>query len=601
MDFTLPQPVTELMNLFKNKGFEIYIVGGAVRDILMNREVTDWDFTTNAKPEEMLAFLPEDAYYTNAFGTVGIPKETGNPFEITTYRTEHGYSDNRRPDTVSWGKTLQEDLERRDFTINALAINTKKEVIDLYNGKNDIEKKIIQTVGEPSDRFSEDALRMMRAIRIATELEFTIEDKTFEAIKTNAKLIEKISRERVRDELLKILSSKTPELGITLLRESGILALIIPELEKTFGVEQKSPGRHHIYDVWTHSINALTAVSERNTDPIVRLATLIHDIGKPQTFRKLETGTITFYNHEVVGAAIAKRIAERLRFSNEQKEKLWRLVRFHQFTVNEHQTDSALRRFIVNVTPELLNDMIDLRIGDRIGSGSTETSWRTEEFKKRLIEVQKQPFAVKDLKISGNDVMEVLGISPSPKVGEILNNLFNQVVEEGLPNERDVLLERVSQLSWFLIPLHMYKTVVGTICLGNKILFFQRDDIPSIPDPGKWQIPGGHSEEDETPDMAIKRELIEEVGYCPSHITYVGSRKTDLVETFVYWSYISEEEANRFSLGKDEGQAIRFMTIEEALKLDLTKPVRFYLENFKEVINNHLKNQSIPHESDFEV
>jgi putative nucleotidyltransferase with HDIG domain len=287
---------------------------------------------------------------------------------------------------------------------------------------------------------------MMRAVRIAGELGFTIDSQTFDGILTHKSLIEKISRERIRDEFFKILLEPDPAHGITLLRESGLLEIIMPELDKTYGVEQKSPGRHHIYDVWTHSLQALKYVSERNNDVMVRFATLIHDIGKPQTYKVLPTGTITFYNHEVVGAAIAKRIAERLRFSNEQKEKLWRLVRFHQFTVNENQTDSALRRFIKNVTPEFLSDIIDLRIGDRLGSGSRETSWRTEEFKKRLIEVQKQPFAIRDLKISGNDVMEILGIPPGPKVGEILHQLFIEVTENGLGNEKEVLTEKVKEL-----------------------------------------------------------------------------------------------------------------------------------------------------------
>lgn len=453
MKFALPDSVLSLLDLFEKKGFDIYIVGGAVRDLLMGKPIYDWDFTTNATPQEMLSFLPKDAYYTNTFGTVGVPSDQEKPFEITTYRTEHGgYSDNRRPNEVRWGQTLMEDLQRRDFTINAMALKlldqekNEFELTDEFGGKKDIESKTVKTVGDPNERFSEDALRMMRAIRIASELHFTIEQETFEGIKVNAALINKISRERIREELFKILASHEPDHGIVLLRDSGLLALIIPELDKTFGVEQKSPGRHHIYDVGTHLLNSLKAVSERNSDAITRFATLIHDIGKPQTFKKLDSGTITFYNHEVVGAAIAKRIADRLRFSKEQKEKLWRLVRFHQFTVNEEQTDSALRRFITNVTPELVNDMIDLRTADRLGSGARETSWRTEEFKKRLIEVQKQPFAIRDLKVSGTDVMELLGIPPGPKVGEILNSLFQQVVESKLSNEREVLVQKIEEL-----------------------------------------------------------------------------------------------------------------------------------------------------------
>lgn len=456
----LPEFLVNLINKFESSGFEIYIVGGAVRDILTNNEVDDWDLTTNATPEQILELFP-DGFYDNQFGTVGVADESSaNPYEITTFRTESNYSDARRPDKVEWGKTLEDDLKRRDFTINALALRRTKdsrlrqgsggqarlktkdfEVIDLFGGQKDLDRKLIRAVGDPHQRFSEDALRLMRAVRITTELNFTIEEKTKEAITANASLINKIAFERIRDELLKILASNNPNLGIMLLRSTDLLKEILPEFEKTFGVEQKSPGRHHIYDVGTHSVNALKAVAEKNSDPIVRFATLIHDIGKPQTYKKLASGTITFYNHEVVGARIARNIAERLRFSKKDAEKLWRLVRYHQFTVDEKQTDSALRRFIRNTTPELINDMLDLRVGDRLGGGATETSWRLEEFKKRLIEVQKQPFSVQDLKINGRDVMEAINIKPGPKVGEILNDLFEEVVAKKLKNEKEALLD----------------------------------------------------------------------------------------------------------------------------------------------------------------
>ena len=216
---------------------------------------------------------------------------------------------------------------------------------------------------------------------------------------------------------------------------------ILPEMEKTFGVEQKSPGRHHIYDVGTHSLMALKSC--KSTDPLVRFATLIHDVGKPPTYKKTANGTITFYNHEMVGAKIAENIADRLRFSKKEKEKLLRLVRWHQFTVDENQTDSAIRRFIRNVGLENIQDMLDLRVGDRLGGGARETSWRLEEFKKRLIEVQKEPFNVKDLKIDGNDVMKELGLKPGPKVGEILGKIFSEVENKELPNEKEVLLKRL--------------------------------------------------------------------------------------------------------------------------------------------------------------
>ena len=473
MKIEVPQKVKEIIETTEKFGFEIYIVGGAVRDILMGKIVYDWDFTTNAKPDEILKIF-EEAYYTNDFGTVGIPSEIEGerPYEITTFRTEHGYSDARRPDKIEWGKTLEEDLQRRDFTVNAMALKSKREskrkgeykyentnkaqvltllrsytLIDIFGGQKDLKEKLIRAVGDPNERFSEDALRMMRAVRIATELKFIIEEKTLEAIKNNSTLINKISKERVRDELFKILKSPYPHQGMILLKDSALMLKILPELEKTFGVEQKSPGRHHIYDVGTHSLNSLKYVAEKNPDPIVRLATLIHDIGKPPTFKVLENGTITFYNHEIVSARIAKRIAERLRFSNKDKEKLYKLVRFHQFSVDERQTDSAIRRFIRKVGLENVEDMLDLRVGDRLGGGARETSWRLEEFKKRLIDVQKQPFTVHDLKITGHDVMKILGIKPGPEVGKILNKLFDEVVEKKLTNEKEVLLKRLEDLS----------------------------------------------------------------------------------------------------------------------------------------------------------
>lgn len=436
--FKLPIEVKEIMEKFAKANFEIYVVGGAVRDILMGKIVSDWDFTTNATPEKILKIYP-DGFCDNIYGTVGLTVEGyDKPFEITTFRTEHGYSDNRRPDTVSWGKTLKEDLERRDFTINSMAFDGSK-IIDLYKGQKDLDNKIVRAVGDASERFNEDALRMMRAVRIAGELNFRIEEKTFEAIQTNSALINKIAKERVKDELFKILKSNNPYAGILHLKETGLMQEIIPEMTKCFGVEQKSPSRHHIYDVGQHLLMSLKEC--KSQDPITRFATLIHDIGKPQTFRKLSTGVITFYNHEMVSTRIAENLAERFKFSTKEREKLVKLVRFHQFTVDENQTDSAIRRFITNVGLEYVQDMLDLRVADRLGGGARETSWRLEEFKKRLVEVQKQPFSIKDLKISGRDVMEELDIPAGPKVGVILEKLFNEVVEKKVPNEKELLLK----------------------------------------------------------------------------------------------------------------------------------------------------------------
>ncbi|CAN5311572.1 HD domain-containing protein [soil metagenome] len=440
--FNIPDEVKEILKIFEGENFEIYIVGGAVRDLLMGKIPSDWDFTTNANPEKILEILGEDAFYDNKFGTVGLPsKENLDPFEITTYRTESGYEDARHPTNVKWGKSLDEDLERRDFTINAMALNKNLEVIDPYKGHIDLDKKIIKAVGNPTERFTEDALRMMRAVRIAAQLNFRIEEKTFEAIISNSILITKISKERIKEELFKIISSNHPSEGILMLKDSGLLEIILPEVYKMFGVEQKSPGRHHIYDVGTHCLMALKFCD--SNDPIVRFATLIHDIGKPQTMKKLATGTITFYNHEVVGTFIAERIADRLKFSKHEKEKLLKLVRWHQFTVNEFQTDAAIRRFIKHVGAENLDDMLILRTADRLGSGSKETSWRTEDFKKKLIEIQKEPFAIKDLKINGSDVMKELNLKPGPEVGKILEELFKEVVEKKIENTKENLLNQI--------------------------------------------------------------------------------------------------------------------------------------------------------------
>lgn len=455
MEVKLPPFVKKIIEKFDKAGFEIYIVGGAVRDIIMGKKVIDWDFTTSATPEEILKIFPK-GFYDNQFGTVGIShKSSPKPYEITTYRRESGYSDKRRPDKVEWGETLEEDLARRDFTINAIALRLPArgrvaqgkpsyELIDLYNGQEDLKNKIIRAVGNPVERFNEDALRMMRAVRIAAELGFTIEHETFEAIKLHAGSIKHIAAERVRDELFKLLKSDYPYEGMVILRNSGLVSQILPELEEAFGVEQKSPERHHIYDVGTHSFFALKFCPSK--DPLVRFATLIHDIGKPKTQRITDDGVITFYNHEIVGAGMAKKISGRLRLSKKENDKLIKLVRWHQFTVGERQTDSAIRRFIRNVGIENIQDMLDLRIGDRLGGGAKETSWRLEKFKKRLKEVQKQPFSIKDLKVDGNDVMKALGIKPSPKVGEVLNQLFEEVEQDVSKNTREYLLQRIKEI-----------------------------------------------------------------------------------------------------------------------------------------------------------
>lgn len=440
MEFNIPVKVEKLIKKFKENKAEIYIVGGAVRDLFLNREVKDWDFTTNLEPEAIQKIFPKNSFYNNKFGTISVV-DGDDIFEITTFRTEQGYSDSRHPDEVKWGKTLDEDLQRRDFTINAMALELESlssyKVVDLYGGEDDLKNKIIKTVGNADERFGEDALRMMRAIRIASQIGFLIEEKTFESIQKNAESIQKIASERIRDELFKILTSPVPSHGVTLLKNSGLLKEIIPELIDGYGMTQKG---HHIDDVWTHNLKTLDNCSSNN--PVTRLAALLHDVGKPKSMFG-EGEERTFHNHEIIGSRMAVSIGKRLRFSNKELEQLFKLVRWHMFTTEATQTDKAVRRFIRNVTLDYIDEMIALRRADRLGSGAKESSWRWELFKERIVEVQKQPFCIKDLKVNGLDVMEILKIKPSPKVGEILSSIFKEVEEHPELNDREILLEKI--------------------------------------------------------------------------------------------------------------------------------------------------------------
>lgn len=443
----IPKKVLQIFQKFTSAGYEIYLVGAGVRNLLLKKTLINCDFTTNAYPEVIQTLYP-DSFYNNKFGTVGLTVKRGKKeetYEITTYRSERGYSDHRHPDKVWWGKSLEEDLKRRELTISATVIGPSKkeksrfELIDLFGGQEDLKNKIIRAVGNPEERFAEDSLRMLRAIRFASQLGFVIEPETFKAIQENAPGLRRISKERIREELFKTLASDFPAEGITLLKTSNLLEEIIPELLKGYGMAQKG---HHLYDVWTHSIESLKHCPSQ--DPIVRLATLIHDIGKPYVVRG-EGEARTFYNHEVVSAKIAASLADRLKFSKVEKEKLVTLVRWHQFTCDERQTDSAIRRFLRNVGKENLQDMLDLRVGDRLGGGARETSWRLERFKRRLIEVQRQPFTVADLKVNGHDVMKILGIKPGPQVGQVLNQIFKQVVDGKMKNQRKILLKKIEE------------------------------------------------------------------------------------------------------------------------------------------------------------
>ncbi len=454
MEKAVNPKVLTIYKQLKDAGFRAFFVGGCVRNFLMEIPIKDWDMTTDATPEDIQKVFP-NSFYDNAFGTVGVifdHNEEGDEkkyVEITTFRTESGYSNLRHPETVTWGKSIEEDLSRRDFAMNAIAaeISENGETVftDPYEGKKDIEMKLIRTVGNPDERLTEDALRLLRAIRFATQLGFKIEDETWRSDVKNASLITKISGERVRDELLKILSSENPYEGIALFDQAGMLDLVFPELAKGKGVSQTRPGRHHTADVFTHNIESLKHCT--STDPIVRLATLLHDVGKPYVEGKDEEGHVIFYNHEVNGSYIAGEICDRLKLSRKQKEKVVTLIRWHMFTIDENITDSAVRRFIRRVGLENVADMMDLRVGDRLGGGTqVAESWRLLKFKDRITAELNPPFSINDLAIDGNDIMKELGVEPGPKIGEILQKLFEEVDENLDLNTREHLLSRIKEL-----------------------------------------------------------------------------------------------------------------------------------------------------------
>ncbi len=453
--FQIPKEVIIVSSELKKAGFEAYLVGGCVRDLFLNRKPKDWDLTTNATPEEIIKLFPE-TFYENAFGTVGVVSpETEDPtlkvIEVTPYRLESEYSDNRRPDSVNFTNNLHDDLKRRDFTINAIALNIDEttenkgyfegEVVDLYKGQLDLAEKIIKTVGIPTERFQEDGLRIMRAVRLATELGFTINEETMEALQNNANLLKNIAKERIREEFNKILMSKEPMTGIFMCQKLGLLPYILPELEVAIGVEQ---GGVHIYDVYEHLLRSLQAAADKDYPLELRLAALLHDIGKPKS-RREGTGSKkwSFFGHEVVGYKMAKRILEDLRYSNKITTKTLALIRWHMFFSDTEQiTLSAVRRMIVNVGKDNIWDLMNVRICDRVGMGKTkEDPYRLRKYHAMIEEALRDPISVGMLKIDGKKLMEITGESAGPRIGWILNALLEEVLEDPTLNTKEKMCE----------------------------------------------------------------------------------------------------------------------------------------------------------------
>ncbi len=451
-EYIIPKEVTRVTEALRNAGFDAYLVGGCVRDLVLGKKPHDWDVTTNAHPDDIQGIF-EETYYNNDFGTVGVVQEqaedeTVKVIEVTPYRKEGTYSDGRRPDNVDFGVSLEEDLARRDFTVNALAYDPHKgHMVDPYKGQEDLDARILRAVGEPDERFREDALRMMRAIRLGAELGFAIEQNTFAALANNADLLKNISKERIRDELTKVIMSPRPMEALLHMKQTGLLVYVLPDLLRGEGIEQNQA---HSYHVLEHLLRALQHAADKDWPLEVRLAALFHDISKPECRRKsTKNGDWTFYGHEVVGSRVTKKALQDLKYPKHIIEKVVKMVRWHMFFSDPEQiTLSAVRRMIVNVGEDTIWDLLNVRKCDRIGSGKPkEQPFRFRKYVSMVEEALRDPISVSMLAIDGAGVMEVTRENPGPRIGNILHALLEEVLDDPSRNTREYLEKRSLELS----------------------------------------------------------------------------------------------------------------------------------------------------------
>ena len=459
LTYSIPGEVAWVTETLEKGGFEAYLVGGCVRDLVRGVAPKDWDVATNAIPADILSLFPH-AHYDNEYGTVRVVNdETEDPtlkvVEVTTYRLEAEYSDGRRPDNVSFSTNLHDDLQRRDFTMNALAAKVSHEtqksvihetIVDLYGGLDDLKDKTIKTVGNPDERFNEDALRLMRAVRFSAELGFMINSETEKALLNSSHKIKNIALERVGEEFRRIIMSPEPQRGLETLRKTGILEHIIPELLEGIGIDQNQA---HSYTVWEHLMRSLQAAADKNWSLELRLAALFHDISKPYTRRKsAEKGDWTFHGHEVVGSRVTKNVLERLKYPKKTIETVTKLVRWHMFFSDPDQiTLSAVRRMIRNVGEELIWDLMNLRIADRVGTGRPkEQPYRFRKYKSMIEEALRDPVTVGMLKIDGERIMEITQSHPGPHIGYILHALLEEVLDDPSKNTPEYLEGQTQEL-----------------------------------------------------------------------------------------------------------------------------------------------------------
>ena len=436
----IPEAVHGLLRRLWSHGHAAYVVGGALRDVIAGRAGHDWDLATSARPEQT-AILFDDAVYENAFGTVAV-RADGDVHEITTFRTDHDYADFRRPHRVEFGTSLEADLARRDFTMNALAWGATPGpgsgahpvaagLVDPFDGLTDIRSRTIRAVGEPQKRFEEDALRIVRAIRFAATLGFVVEPDSLAAIRQTAPLVAHLSGERIAMELDKLLAADQPSIGLRLLADTGALAPIAPDLAAQRGVPQnKIPGE----DLWDHTVRTVDAAANKT---IVRLAALLHDIGKPAS-----AGDGHFYHHEVVGAELADALLDRLRVPTSTRQRVVHLVRQHMFRYQPTWGDAAVRRFLAKIGPDAIEQLFMLREADNVGSGVARDAEDLGELRTRVAaELAAGPILDRSaLAVDGSDLMAELGLAEGPDLGRILADLFDRVVDDPRLNDRPTLM-----------------------------------------------------------------------------------------------------------------------------------------------------------------
>ena len=453
----IPVILQKMNNIFEKNGFKAYLVGGAVRDMFMNKEASDWDVATDATPEQVISAFKKVIPTGIAHGTVTV-HFMGEEIEVTTFRIEQGYSDGRHPDKVSYASDIEEDLSRRDFTMNAIAVSLKDgSIVDPFNGKTDIKNKVIRSVGNPLERFNEDGLRPIRAIRFASQLGFEIETNTLQAI-SNEKVLQKtstISIERFRDELVKLLKSPKPSVGLKLLESTNIMKLFLPELLEGRNCIQNDVRGYHVFDVLDHNFYSCDGAPVHKVN--VRLAALLHDIGKPasKVVRVTDEGEIyNFFSHEKYSETIARKLLTKLRFSNNEINNVCHLIENHMFHYEESWSDAAIRRFVVRVKPENIEDLIDLRLADMYGKYNMPIQIKESNACDLLIQLQDRikkiqeensAFTLKSLAVSGKDLMEI-GIPSGRLIGKILDSLLETVLDDPKQNSKDVLLNIAKNL-----------------------------------------------------------------------------------------------------------------------------------------------------------